>query len=628
MTFRQFAFNNVVRNKRTYAAYFLSSAFSVMVFFAYAIFAFHPGLVKASIGAHVANGLHFAEGIIYVFSFFFVLYSMGAFLKTRKKEFGLFLMYGMTDFQLKKLVFLENILIGFFATAGGIFSGLILSKLLLLTAENMLGLEQVLDFYWPVKAVLLTLGAFMLLFVTISFFTVLILKGNKLIELFKSGSKPKPEPRASGRLTLLAVLLLLGGYGVALAVVGITVSYAMIPVTLIVTIGTNFLFTQLSVYGIHRWKRSKSQFWRRTNLLLLSDLAYRMKDNARTFFMVTILSTVAFSAIGSLVGFKTMMTEVFLEENPFAFEYLSYDGKAEQGHIERIVQALDAEGVSYKRFKATMKIQPLSEQDKSAVLVKESEFNALAAAAGESAVYPALGEAVAVHYSNGMMEKAQKESNSLTLTDNAVVLSVKEQIQSFLLPERKVYYIVSDPLFDNLEQSSERNTFYAFDVKGWKNTKEMGKILNQQLMAELSEPKFTFFALAYQLQRLTQDYGAVLFIGLFIGAVFFVAAGSFLYFRLYADLEDDKRKYASIMKLGLTDAELSSVLTKQLMILFYVPIGVALLHGAVALTSMQRMFGYWLVQECALVLGVFFLIQTAYFLLIRSRYIKHIKFNE
>lgn len=33
MSFRQLAFKNVMRNKRTYAAYFLSSAFSVAVFF-------------------------------------------------------------------------------------------------------------------------------------------------------------------------------------------------------------------------------------------------------------------------------------------------------------------------------------------------------------------------------------------------------------------------------------------------------------------------------------------------------------------------------------------------------------------------------------------------------------------
>src|SRR5699024_8938130 len=35
MTFRQFAMNNVLRNKRIYAAYFLASIFSVMVFFTF-----------------------------------------------------------------------------------------------------------------------------------------------------------------------------------------------------------------------------------------------------------------------------------------------------------------------------------------------------------------------------------------------------------------------------------------------------------------------------------------------------------------------------------------------------------------------------------------------------------------
>ena len=44
MTFRQFAFRNVLRNKRTYAAYFLSSAFSVMIFFVCALFLFHPSI--------------------------------------------------------------------------------------------------------------------------------------------------------------------------------------------------------------------------------------------------------------------------------------------------------------------------------------------------------------------------------------------------------------------------------------------------------------------------------------------------------------------------------------------------------------------------------------------------------
>ena len=44
MNFRQFAINNVVRNKRIYLAHFLSSTFSVMIFFTYALLLFHPDL--------------------------------------------------------------------------------------------------------------------------------------------------------------------------------------------------------------------------------------------------------------------------------------------------------------------------------------------------------------------------------------------------------------------------------------------------------------------------------------------------------------------------------------------------------------------------------------------------------
>src|SRR5690625_2844165 len=105
MTFRQFAFNNVFRNKRLYAAYFLSSLFTVMVFFTFAIFAFHPTLTGGDMRTDVLQGLAVAGGIIYVFSFFFVLYSMSAFLQSRKKEFGVLLMHGMSNRQIRWMVF-------------------------------------------------------------------------------------------------------------------------------------------------------------------------------------------------------------------------------------------------------------------------------------------------------------------------------------------------------------------------------------------------------------------------------------------------------------------------------------------------------------------------------------------
>src|SRR5699024_1891382 len=111
--------------------------------------------------------------------------------------------------------------------------------------------------------------------------------------LFRS----KGEPKASWVWTTLSILLLLGGYSLAIFAKAQQVVFVFLPVVLMVIIGTYLLFTQLSVYLIRRMKRNKSFFWRKTNMILLSDLSHRMKDNARSFFMVAIILTVAFSAI-------------------------------------------------------------------------------------------------------------------------------------------------------------------------------------------------------------------------------------------------------------------------------------------------------------------------------------------
>ncbi|WP_040985654.1 FtsX-like permease family protein, partial [Oceanobacillus jeddahense] len=104
MTFRQFAFNNVIRNKRLYAAYFLTSLFTVMVFFTFSIFASHPQLTGNNMDSYVSFGMNVAAGIIYVFSFFFVLYSMSSFLQSRKREFGLLMIQGMSMKQIRSMV--------------------------------------------------------------------------------------------------------------------------------------------------------------------------------------------------------------------------------------------------------------------------------------------------------------------------------------------------------------------------------------------------------------------------------------------------------------------------------------------------------------------------------------------
>ena len=80
-----------------------------------------------------------------------------------------------------------------------------------------------------------------------------------------------------------------------------------------------------------------------------------------------------------------------------------------------------------------------------------------------------------------------------------------------------------------------------------------------------------------------------------------------------------------ISKIGLTAQELKIVLNRQTAILFFTPMVVALVHGAVALSALSHLMDYNLLFISTYVLGSFFVIQLIYFLFVRYFYTKQIE---
>lgn len=621
MTFREFAFHNVTRNKRLYIAYFLSSMFTVAVFFTFAIFAFHPALTAGSdMHASVTMGMNIAAGIIYVFSFFFILYSMSSFLQSRKKEFGLLMIQGMSIKQIRSMVFLENMLIGLSATISGILFGLVFAKGILMIAENVLIIEQQLNFYFPVIAIALTFVSFIFLFLFISIFVSYFVRSSKLIDLIKANKKSKGEPKANILLTIIAIGLLAAGYIVALIVKGMTVLGVMLPVIIVVTIGTYLLFTQLSVYVIHRLKKKESLFWRKTNILLFSDLSFRMKDNARTFFMVAMISTVAFSAIGSLFGFGTLLTEGTKTMNPNSLTYRAYDSEEfnEEQDVALINEILRQENIEADTAQTILRYYQVGEGP-STLIAKESDFNVFADLLGEENIALQEGQMIVVEFEGSPYEQTEELMNKKVELNSGVILKPNKAIYSRALPGDS-FYLVSDEDYSKLPAPNFEEGFHAWQATaGEENVFKAAERLYQE------NPIYGLTSGEYSIYQTNKVFGPTLFVGLFIGIVFFVSAGSFLYFRLYTDLEEDKRKFKSIAKMGLTQKELKKVLSRQTLILFFAPIIVALTHGAVALTALSHMFNFDMFKEAVLVLSVFLAIQVIYFFIVRFFYTKQIK---
>ncbi|WP_416145604.1 FtsX-like permease family protein [Planococcus koreensis] len=114
-----------------------------------------------------------------------------------------------------------------------------------------------------------------------------------------------------------------------------------------------------------------------------------------------------------------------------------------------------------------------------------------------------------------------------------------------------------------------------------------------------------------------------------VAAVFLLAAGSFIYFKLYTGLERDRRQYSLLVRLGMTEKELGKIVNRQLMPQFFLPWGVALLHSTFAFISLQVVWDEFaelsILGEMVFVLSGFTIAQILYFFLIRWRYIEHLR---
>ncbi|SFC30079.1 putative ABC transport system permease protein [Bacillus sp. OV322] len=630
MTFPQFVYRNVVRNKRTYAAYFLSSAFSVMIFFVYALFIFHPDIHKSVTSILAIQLMGAAEVIMYVFSFLFVLYSVSTFLKSRKREFGILMMHGMTRNQLNLMVFLENMLIGIGAIGAGIGLGLITGKLFLMVGAKMIGIGA-LPFYFSGKAMGLTICAFLFLFFCISLFTTALVRVNKLIDLFQAGEKPKKEPKVSIFFSLLSAVLLIASYYLAATATVQTLMFRILPVITMTVSGTYFFYTQLSVFLTKLLQKNRGLFWRRTNIITISSLAYRLKDNARMFFMVTIVSTVAFCAVGTLASFNVVSKQV-KQDYPAEIGYVGgEDQQADQQNLHQIKAEFKEKKIDYTTNQVPIKYLAIASSNnrytpEKIPVVAFSDYKKIATEAGYEMTEKSVSGLNVFAMRTATLSNS--EQNTYKLKQEKIKLSQTKLTEHVVFPMQLIMsegLVVSDRLFDKLLAVKSR-MYTGFYTKDLEKTAGMGENLAENGMkfySAKSPYSMTVSGTIYENQM--NMYKMMLFVALLIGAVFFIAAGSFLYFRLYADLEYDRRQYLTIAKVGLTDQELNKIVTRQLVLLFFVPILAAFIHSIFAFMALQSFFAISIVREIVIVLTSFLIAQVIYFLLIRSRYLQNLK---
>ena len=314
MKLYDFAFKNLKGNVYRYIMYYLSNVFTIAVFYIFLNFLFHPrlksGPLAPSATVHVGamNGIFICLVIIIIFTVLFIGYATSMFIKSRGKEFGLLSLFGMTNRQIRKYVMTESTIIAVLSIITGLLIGVLFSKLFFMAMEAFM--EIALPFNISLIALFITVVAFFILFEIVNLLALVKMKNKEIVEQLKSSKIPKELPKFSRRKSALGVILLVIGYVTAWIVDGDLVILAMIPVVLIVVLGTYFIFTQFSIALANKLTNNKEIFYNKTNMIAFSQMIFKLKDTAKVLFLAAILGTITFTATETIYSFFTEIPNI------------------------------------------------------------------------------------------------------------------------------------------------------------------------------------------------------------------------------------------------------------------------------------------------------------------------------
>lgn len=621
MNLRRLAAKNVWHNRGRYLAYLGSSAFTVMIYFLYTALALHPYFQEDYRGAqYIAAADNTAAVIIPMFMLVFLLYSGAAFTRSRTKEFGLLSLLGLTRRQLVRMILWENAIIGATAIALGLGAGLLFLKLFFMVVSLLLQLPIELPLYvaWPVWV--RTVVVFGAMFLGVSLFSLRKVLRLNIIDLIRAGRKPKETPIFSLWKALLGLALLVGGYVWACHPDPQTIIAGVLPVTAMVSVGTYLLMRESLIAVLNMLRHMGRLYHRPRPFLTISYLTFKIQENYRILASTAVLVAAILSAVGTIFSFY-MVTEADARiSTPQAVQLQIPDGvpySEDIEFVERTLASHDVQGLELVQARL-----PYGQIGSTEVLVAPySLYEALYRPEGVTLPLEKDGDAIRINpFTRFIFEPDDSgETVNLNLSGNTISFEAVPDYTGRLLNSYiGDMLIVTDSRFDELVTASPDAKYAAFAVwtgPGWRTQNMREAIATLRTRFSGDHPiRLTTTLETYQAR--ISDYGLALFIGAFTSLAFFAATCSLLYFRLFTEIDEDRRYYTRLRQLGLTRRELRGLSRIQAMVIFLIPFLVGLAHSTFAMKALSSLMGLsvlvygWLVALGYLVLYIGFFVVT------------------
>lgn len=610
------AFDNLKKNAKMYIPFVLSCILTIMMYYMVSSLSMNPNMMNMIGGDVMQQILSLGIYVITVFAVIFLFYTNSFLIKRRKREFGLFNILGMEKKHLSIVIALESMIVFLVSMVLGIGIGILLDKAFYLLIAKMLNASIALGFYISYQSIVNSIILFLIIFVLMYLFSLIQINLSNPIELLHGDQHGEKEPKTKWLLALIGLICLGTGYYMSVSIQDPVTAFAFFMVAVIlVVIGTYMLFTAGSIVILKLLRKNKRYYYKTNHFISVSNMIYRMKQNAVGLGNICILSTMVLVMLSTTISLWVGMNDIIETRFPrdITVSINSVDSNQALYTIDDMNYAIEQAGIQtedelvYRTLSVsafnqgntyTFGNENMSLQDISNVVVlyfitlddyNRTEGTNVSLAPDEVLVFPSgkqfdhktIDIASNTFKVKGILDSIKADSNYSANLQNSMFVVVDSMDTMFMIDD-----LQKQAYGDN---ASYVHTSYDFNLS---KSEEMSvKEATDALIANY--PGDTTYMMVDTQEGNYEDllslYASFLFIGIFLSFLFIMATVLIMYYKQITEGYEDKKRFEIMQKVGLDKREVKKTINSQVLTVFFLPLVVAAIHIVFAFPMIEKM---------------------------------------
>lgn len=587
-----------------------------MMYYMVSSLSMNPNMMNMIGGDVMQQILSLGIYVITVFAVIFLFYTNSFLIKRRKREFGLFNILGMEKKHLSIVIALESIIVFLVSMVLGIGIGILLDKAFYLLIAKMLNASIALGFYISYQSIVNSIILFLIIFVLMYLFSLIQINLSNPIELLHGDQHGEKEPKTKWLLALIGLICLGTGYYMSVSIQDPVTAFAFFMVAVIlVVIGTYMLFTAGSIVILKLLRKNKRYYYKTNHFISVSNMIYRMKQNAVGLGNICILSTMVLVMLSTTISLWVGMNDIIETRFPrdITVSINSVDSNQALYTIDDMNNAIEQAGIQtedelvYRTLSVsafnqgntyTFGNENMSLQDISNVVVlyfitlddyNRTEGTNVSLASDEVLVFPSgkqfdhktIDIASNTFKVKGILDSIKADSNYSANLQNSMFVVVDSMDTLFMIDD-----LQKQAYGDN---ASYIHTSYDFNL-----SKSEGMSVKEATDALIANyPGDTTYMMVDTQEGNYEDllslYASFLFIGIFLSFLFIMATVLIMYYKQITEGYEDKKRFEIMQKVGLDKREVKKTINSQVLTVFFLPLVVAAIHIVFAFPMIEKM---------------------------------------